>query len=178
MNSFNKALDFAVLFFILSGSLYFLYYLLQFNKPIYLLISVLIYVISFSFRRLLFKTEHKIGFSEVGMFFASLIFLAYTLYIFKLDPEIIKYLPDKLLINSGGAFTFLFLMNLFSKEKSRKYSILTFLVLIVVVIFRSKLDAILQTYPWISSLIIGTPYIYLLLLLVGIQKIKTTNSSH
>jgi len=177
MNRLNKALDFAVLFFIFSGSLYFLYYLLQFNKPIYLLICVLIYVISFSFRRFLFKTEHKTGFTEVGIFFTSMIFLAYTLYIFKLDLEIVNYLPNKLLINSGSVFIFLFFMNLLSKEKSEKLSILTFLVFVVAVIFRSKLDSIFLAYPWIASLIIGTPYVYLLLLLIGIRKVKTTDSS-
>jgi len=176
-NRLSRALDFAILFFILSGSLYFLYYLLQSNKPMYLLFSVLIYIISFSIRHFIIKGKNDTGFTEVGMFFVSMIFLAYTLYIFKLDQEVITYLPDKLLINSGVVFIFLLLMNLLPKRKSGRLSILGIVTLLAVFLFRDKLDLIFYTYPLVTSLIIGTPYVYLLSLLTGIQKLKATDDS-
>lgn len=176
-NRFIRTLDFAILFFILSGSLYFFYYLLQSNKPMYLLLSVLIYVISFSIRHFLIKGKNNTGFTEVGMFFVSMIFLAYTLYIFKLDREIVIYLPDKLLINSGAVFIFLLLINLLPKGKSGKLSILTILALLAVIIFRGKLDSIFYTHPWVISFIIGTPYMYLLSLLAGVHKLRAADDS-
>ena len=111
------------------------------------------------------------------MFFVSMIFLAYTLYIFKLDQEVITYLPDKLLINSGVVFIFLLLMNLLPKRKSGRLSILGIVTLLAVFLFRDKLDLIFYTYPLVTSLIIGTPYVYLLSLLTGIQKLKATDDS-
>jgi peptidoglycan/LPS O-acetylase OafA/YrhL len=173
ISRFTKALDFAILFFILSGGLYFLYYLIQYNKPVYLLLSFIIYILSFSIRHFLVKGVKKTEFTEIGLFFVSMVFLAYTLYIFKLDTQIENYLPDKLLINSGTAFVFLLLMNLLPKGKLRVLAIPAFLGLII---FRDKLDNVFYIYPWVASLIIGTPYIYLLSLLIGTHKYKDVNN--
>lgn len=170
LSRFNRAFDFVTLYFIFSGSLYFLYYIFQFNKLIYLLSSVLIYVVSYFVRRFLIKEKNNSGFTEVGMFFVSMMFLGYTLYLFKIDEQIVNYLPDKLLVNSGAVFIFLLLMNLLPKRESEKLSILAILALLAIIIFRGKLDLIFYTYPWVVSLIIGTPYIYLLSILSGIHK--------
>ena len=105
-DKFTRAFDFAVMFFIISGSLYFLYYLLQFNKLIYLLFSLIIYLMSWLIRHYLIKEKNNNRFSELGMFFISMVFLAYSLYIFKIDQQIVNYLPDKLLLNAGAAFIF------------------------------------------------------------------------
>ena len=150
LGRFNRAFDFAVLFFIFSGGLYFLYYLLQFNKLIYLLFSVLIYVISFVIRHFLVKGKNKTGFTEVGMFFVSMTFLAYTLYIFKLDQQISEYLPDKPLVNSGTVFIFLLVINLLPKGKPARLGILAIFGLLVVFILQGKLDSMFYTYPWIK----------------------------
>jgi len=181
MNKFSNAFNIVVIFFILSGGLYFIYYSLQFNKAIYLLIGILIYVISFSIRNFLVKRKNNTGFTEFGMFFISMVFLAYTLYIFKLDKEVAAYLPDKLLINSGIGFIFLFLIHLLSEGKSKKLNIIFILILVVVVkIFYDRLNLIsqnfFQIYPWVATLIIGAPYIYLLSLLTGVYKIPAENN--
>lgn len=123
-NKFAKAFDFAVLFFIISGGLYFLYYLLQFNKLIYLLFSLAVYLVSFVIRHYLIKENKNNRFSELGMFFISMIFLAYSLHIFKIDEQVANYLPDKLLVNSGVGFIFLMIINLLPKRKCRSMSYL------------------------------------------------------
>ena len=166
----NGGLDFAVIFFILSGGAYFFHYILRFNKFIYLLFCVLIYITSFIVRNFLTKQKHKTGFSEIGMFFVSMVFLAYTLSIFNLDPQITEYLPDRLLINSGASFVVLLCANLMSKKESKKLRIFTLLALVMIIIFRTNIDVLFQTYPWIASFIIGTPYIYLLWLLCGVKR--------
>jgi FlaA1/EpsC-like NDP-sugar epimerase len=172
-DKFTRAFDFAVMFFIISGSLYFLYYLLQFNKLIYLLFSLIIYLMSWLIRHYLIKEKNNNRFSELGMFFISMVFLAYSLYIFKIDQQIVNYLPDKLLLNSGAAFIFLIIMNLLPKRKSKSSSFLVILVFIILIVFKDRINSLFYANSWLSSLIIGTPYIYLLSILVGSPKSST-----
>jgi len=176
-DEFTRAFDFAVMFFIISGSLYFLYYLLQFNKLIYLLFSLIIYLMSWLIRHYLIKEKNNNRFSELGMFFISMVFLAYSLYIFKIDQQIVNYLPDKLLLNSGAAFIFLIIMNLLPKRKSKSSSFLVILVFIILIIFKDLINSLFYANSWLTSLIIGTPYIYLLSILVGTHKSPTTSRS-
>ncbi|HOP39277.1 MAG TPA: hypothetical protein PL154_03395 [Candidatus Woesebacteria bacterium] len=176
-DEFTRAFDFAVMFFIISGSLYFLYYLLQFNKLIYLLFSLIIYLMSWLIRHYLIKEKNNNRFSELGMFFISMVFLAYSLYIFKIDQQIVNYLPDKLLLNSGAAFIFLIIMNLLPKRKSKSSSFLVILVFIILIVFKDRINSLFYANSWLTSLIIGTPYIYLLSILVGTHKSSTTSGS-
>jgi|GEM_PF-2570838 len=176
-DEFTRAFDFAVMFFIISGSLYFLYYLLQFNKLIYLLFSLIIYLMSWLIRHYLIKEKNNNRFSELGMFFISMVFLAYSLYIFKIDQQIVNYLPDKLLLNSGAAFIFLIIMNLLPKRKSKSSSFLVILVFIILIVFKDLINSLFYANSWLTSLIIGTPYIYLLSILVGTHKSPTTSRS-
>ena len=176
-DEFTRAFDFAVMFFIISGSLYFLYYLLQFNKLIYLLFSLIIYLMSWLIRHYLIKEKNNNRFSELGMFFISMVFLAYSLYIFKIDQQIVNYLPDKLLLNSGAAFIFLIIMNLLPKRKSKSSSFLVILVFIILIVFKDRINSLFYANSWLTSLIIGTPYIYLLSILVGTHKSPTTSRS-
>ena len=176
-DKFTRAFDFAVMFFIISGSLYFLYYLLQFNKLIYLLFSLIIYLMSWLIRHYLIKEKNNNRFSELGMFFISMVFLAYSLYIFKIDQQIVNYLPDKLLLNSGAAFIFLIIMNLLPKRKSKSSSFLVILVFIILIVFKDLINSLFYANSWLTSLIIGTPYIYLLSILVGTHKSPTTSRS-
>ena len=176
-DKFTRAFDFAVMFFIISGSLYFLYYLLQFNKLIYLLFSLIIYLMSWLIRHYLIKEKNNNRFSELGMFFISMVFLAYSLYIFKIDEQIANFLPDKLLLNTGAVFVFLIIMNLLPKRESKSSSFLVILVFIILIIFKDRINSLFYANLWLSSLIIGTPYIYLLSILVGSPKSSTTSGS-
>jgi len=176
-DEFTRAFDFAVMFFIISGSLYFLYYLLQFNKLIYLLFSLIIYLMSWLIRHYLIKEKNNNRFSELGMFFISMVFLAYSLYIFKIDQQIVNYLPEKLLLNAGAAFIFLIIMNLLPKRKSKSSSFLVILVFIILIVFKDLINSLFYANSWLTSLIIGTPYIYLLSILVGTHKSPTTSRS-
>ena len=176
-DKFTRAFDFAVMFFIISGSLYFLYYLLQFNKLIYLLFSLIIYLMSWLIRHYLIKEKNNNRFSELGMFFISMVFLAYSLYIFKIDEQIANFLPDKLLLNTGAAFIFLIIMNLLPKRKSKSSSFLVILVFIILIVFKDLINSLFYANSWLTSLIIGTPYIYLLSILVGTHKSPTTSRS-
>jgi len=176
-DEFTRAFDFAVMFFIISGSLYFLYYLLQFNKLIYLLFSLIIYLMSWLIRHYLIKEKNNNRFSELGMFFISMVFLAYSLYIFKIDEQIANFLPDKLLLNTGAVFVFLIIMNLLPKRESKSSSFLVILVFIILIIFKDRINSLFYANLWLSSLIIGTPYIYLLSILVGSPKSPITPGS-
>ena len=176
-DEFTRAFDFAVMFFIISGSLYFLYYLLQFNKLIYLLFSLIIYLMSWLIRHYLIKEKNNNRFSELGMFFISMVFLAYSLYIFKIDQQIANFLPEKLLLNAGAAFIFLIIMNLLPKRKSKSSSFLVILVFIILIVFKDRINSLFYANSWLTSLIIGTPYIYLLSILVGSPKSSTTSGS-
>lgn len=170
MNIFNEAFNLAFIFYIFAGSIYFLFYVLQYNKPFYLLLAFFIYLLSYVVRNKLMKVKDKSGFTEVGLFFISLVFLACTLYIFKLDSNVVAYLPYKILINSGGAFVLFFIFNLinFSRLRNSKI-ILIILVMVTAKLYQSKIDSIFVTCPWIASFIIGTPYIYLISVLFGIR---------
>lgn len=169
-----RGFDVAVNFFILSGGLLFLSYIFQSKKPVYLLVGVVIYVSSFIMRNIILKIKHRVGFSEIGMVFVSLLFLAYTLYFLKIDQEFAMYLPDRLMVNYGGAFILLMLMHIFSPNNNGgMMSVLAFAVMTLVVLFGNKLNLAFQNYPIIASFVIGTPYVYLLSLLTGMHIVKT-----
>lgn len=140
INRFSRAFNFAVLFYVFSGSLYFLYYILQTNKLIYLLISISIYFLSLYIRKFLLKENQNLLVTEVGMLFVSMTFLAYTLYLLKLDLNVGAYLQDNILTISGGSFIFIFLMSLLPEKKSSKHVVLSVVALFGVVFLQDKIN--------------------------------------
>lgn len=169
----NGAFNIAVVFFLLTGSLSVIYYLLQSGKIIYLFFSFIIYFFSFILRKKLFKVENNKGFTEVGLFFISFLFLGYLLNILKLDSGIRSYFPDKVLINSGVSFIFLFFMYLISSFNQGKLKFINIIVLLTVLFLLQKnqdyINFLFSNNRWISEFIIGTPVVYLGLLLSGLK---------
>jgi len=172
VNNLNKAFNLAFVAYVVAGSGYFLFYMLQYKKPFYLLLAFLIYFASYILRNKILKIKNKLEYSEVGLFFISLLFLAYTLYILKLDSDVVKYLPNKILMYSGSVFVtcvIVYFVSL-SRFRSSKISniILIILVVVIVKLYDNKIDYFFVSNPWISDLIIGTPYLYLFSVLLGL----------
>lgn len=180
--SISSALNLAANYFLLCGGGLFIYYSLMHGKFVYLLGSIIIYIVSFILRVFVLKSRPPKGFTESGMFFLCFTFLAYVLVVFKLDMEIIDYLPDKLLLQSGAAFVMIVAISTLTSvsragnDGSNKFRYAFSLTLISITLgifmFEDFLNATLRDAEWLAQTIIGFPIIYLGLLLTGLTNIK------
>lgn len=169
----NSAFDTAVIFFLFSGSLYFIYYSLRAGKIEYILFSLLVYFISFGYRQLIGIKIGDSGFTEAGIFLISFLFLAYLITLFNLDNEVKNYLPDKILSGSWSSFVFLMIISVIPP---RKVGIIKFTIAITIVatlillnIFNGAINTYLQSISGLSGFLIGFPLIYLLMVLMGLK---------
>ncbi len=166
-NKLNSSLDVAVVFFLICGGAYFLYYILKTNNGTYLLLTFLVYILSFLVRKFITKNKNKQKFSELGICFISLLFTAYTVYFTGFDNNIATYLPENILAGSGVAFIFLFLVQLLRPKKNSIHVAPILILFAVLIFFKGVIDSLFITYPYLSTLIIGAPYLYIISILVG-----------
>jgi len=169
----NNSFDLAMHCFLFAGSLYFLFYSLSAGKFIYVLLSLAVYFFSFLVRKKLFKVEEKSSFTETGLLLISPLFVAYLLYLLKIDVNIKNYLPDKVLLESGALFSFLIVMYFFSGQKWGFFGFLALGLMVALLIFVSNNQSLFNTFfrnnPWIAETIIGFPFIYLFMTLFGVN---------
>lgn len=180
--STSSSLNLVVNYFLLCGGAFFIYYSLMHGKFVYLLGSIIIYIVSIILRVFVLKSPLPKGFTEPGMFFLCFTFLAYVLVVFKLDMEIVDYLPDKLLLQSGAAFVMIVAISTFTSvgrahndgSDKFKYAFSLMLVFLTlgVFLFEDFLNATLRDAEWLTQAVIGFPIIYLGLLLTGLTNIK------
>jgi len=177
----NNSFDFAVIFFLLAGSMYFSVYALQSGKFIYILLSGAVYFLSFLVRKILIKAKNNPHFTEAGLFLISPLFVACLLDLLKIDSDIKKYLPDKILLESGTGFIFLIVSSLLSGKKRGAINLAAIFLLIPLVILlnnnQSFINAFLSNNPWIAENIIGFPLIYLFTLLFGLNDLARKNET-
>jgi hypothetical protein len=170
----NKAFDFAVKFFLLGGGLSVLFYLLQSGKIIYIFLCIAIFIISFIVRNFIFHLKNDSGFSEAGIFLISILFVGYLIYFLNIDVEVRNYLPVHLLIESGFTFITIMIISLFSGDSSSKFRFANIIILINTLLFlyanKESINSLVQKFPVVSDLIIGTPIIYLGMVLLGISR--------
>lgn len=169
----NKAFDLGVIYFLIAGSLYFIYYSLSAGKIIYLLLSLLIYLVSYVYRRLF--AEHTVysGFSEVGIFFISFLFFAYSIALFNIDSNIRNYLPDKILAGSWSSFIILIIIKVVPSKNKFIFKFVNVLIIIAALALlnfsNGVINNFLQSIPWLSVFIIGSPLVYLFAVLLGLK---------
>lgn len=178
--SISSAINMATNYFLLCGGVLFTYYSLVHGKLVYLLVSIILYTFSFILRVVVLKSPLPKGFTEPGMFFLCFTFLAYVLVVFKLDPEIADYLPDKLLLQSGAAFVMVVAISIITSvyrahgDGSNKFKYAFSLTLIFVALgiflFEDFLNTTLENKAWLAQAVVGFPVIYLGLLLTGLNK--------
>jgi len=173
----------AVVFFLLAGSLGILAYFLQLRQYVYILFSGLIYGFSYFFRNILFKFEKKSGFSEFGLCLISFLFLGYLLSLFNIDNKVRDFFPDKLLLMSGVAFVYIFIGSLLSDNRHNKLKFINIILFVFSYYFLQTNYRIITTFmlnnPRIAEYIIGSPIIYLGLLLTGLKNyLPDSNKSH
>ena len=178
--SISSALNMATNYFLLCGGALFIYYSLTHGKLVYLLGSVILYIVSFVLRVLVLKSPPPKGFTEIGMFFLCFTFLAYVLVVFKLDLQIADYLPDKLFLQSGAAFVMIVAISTItsfdrahgngSYKFKYAFSLILIFVTLGVFLFEDFLNATLKGADWLAQVVIGFPIIYLGLLLTGLNK--------
>ncbi|KKT58601.1 MAG: hypothetical protein UX91_C0006G0138 [Candidatus Amesbacteria bacterium GW2011_GWB1_47_19] len=169
----NKVFDLGVIFLLISGSLYFIYYSLSAGKLIFILLSLLIYLISYGLRRLIAKNNAYSGFTEVGIFFISFLFLAYSITLLNLDSNVRNYLPDKILAGSWSSFIFLIFISVIPLKDKIIFKFVNILIIIFALvllnIYSGAINNYLQSIPWLSGFIIGSPLFYLLMVLLGLK---------
>lgn len=179
----NSAYEVAVIFFLFSGSLYFIYYSLESSKPSYILLSIIVYIVGFFIRHIVLKTKDQNRYTEPGILFISFLFTAYLLYVLEIDTNIKNYLPAKLLLQSGVAFIFIFLISLMSSLKRELGKIISILLLVTVLIIiqlnQIFIDNLFLNNPRLADLIIGFPVVYLITIVFGLHKVmaRVGNSS-
>lgn len=175
----NNTFDLAVVFFLFSGSMFFIFISIIANKQIYLLFSLLIYIISLIVRKFITKNENNRGFTEVGQLFISPLFLAYLLAFLNIDSSVRDYLPDKLLAGSWASFLFLIAIHLLTPNDKTNtkfvYILMIALIFLLYYFFGSSINAFFQQYPVLSEITIGTPLVYLSMVLFGIKSKDTKN---
>lgn len=163
----------AVIFFLLAGSMGILTYFLQSRQYVYILFSGLIYGFSYFLRNILFKLEKKSGFSEIGLWIISFLFLGYLLSLFNIDNKVRDFFPDKVLLTSGVAFLYIFIGSLLSDNRHKKLKFINIVLFAFSYYFLQTNYRIITTFmlnnPRIADYIIGSPIIYLGLLLTGFK---------
>jgi len=173
----SNANNFAVMYFLLAGGLYFFYYALKFQNYWYIPLVIAIYLFGFVLRTLVFKTKNN-ELTEPGMFFLAAVLLAYLLYTFRLDPNLTNYLPDKLVAGSGICFIVLVTMGFLPSQLKTAQKIFVIIAFLILIIssrpYQSALDGFLLANPWILKFVIGTPILYLVMLTTGVKGLFTT----
>jgi hypothetical protein len=175
----NSTFDLAVVFFLFSGSLFFVFNSIIANKQIYLLFSLLIYIASLIVRKVITKSEKNRGFTEIGLLFISPLFLAYLLALLNIDSSVRNYLPDKLLAGSWVSFLFLIVIHILTPDNKTitkfVYILIIVFILFLYYFFGSNINIFFQQYPVLSEIAIGTPLVYLSMVLFGIKSKNTKN---
>lgn len=180
----NSSYNLALIFFLFAGALYFIYYTLESSKFIYILVAIFIYTISFFIRTVLLKSKPTKGFTEPGIFFISFLLTAYILFVLDIDKEIANYLPNVVLLQSGVAFIFIFLISLASglKNDIGKFVsvILLFTVIFIIQLNQDLINNLFLNNSKVADLIIGFPIIYLIITVFGLDMFftKVKNNSH
>lgn len=177
----KRSFDVIVNFFLLTGSIYFISYAINYGKIIYLLLATLIYVLSYLIRNKLIHVKYNSGFTEIGIFFITFLFTAYLLYVLGIDKGIASYLPDKILVQSGFAFVLIFLSS-FLVGFSKKGVIPIFVLILVVLIFskgqfENYFNNLFLENERISDIIIGFPLIYLTMTVFGLNSLVDNKQS-
>ena len=149
------------------------------GKLIYILLSLLIYLVSYIFRRLIGNNNAYSGFTEVGTFFISFLFLAYLITLLNLDSNVRNYLPDKILTGSWSIYIFLIIISVVPSKNKGIFKFTNVLIMIITLVLlnisRGVINNHLLSIPWLSGFIIGSPLVYLLTVLLGI---KTNTDQH
>ena len=173
INRVVRALDFASIFYVFAGSLSFLSYIFISQKYHYLLFGLLIYGFSYVIRTFITKQKYSVGVTEAGLFFISLVFLAFVLNLTGIDKEVYGNLPNQIFLYSGFTYIGIFLFSLLGNNK--KFILLLVVIFLVLQFFQyqqSLLTSFLIAHPNIASFFVGTPYVYLLKLLVGFPNLN------
>lgn len=169
----NRAFDWVVIFFLLSGSLGILFYFLQSGKFIYIVLGIIIYCFSFFLRNVLFKVKKSSGFTEAGLFLISFLFLGCLLDLFKFDNSVRNYFPNRILMTSGVAFIFILIGSFLSHNRHKKLKFINIVMLVMIYyllqINKDVVNLFVFNNPEIADFVIGTPIIYLGLLLTGLR---------
>lgn len=169
----SKGYNLAVLFIILSGAAFFIYYSLLNSKLMYLLIPFVIYSLGYLVRKKILRVEDSEGFREPGILLVSFLVTAYILYLTNIDREIENFLPDKLLMKSGSLFFLIILISFIpSLQNIRNKLAITILAIatILYIIFQQTIvDALFQVWPQVVDYIIGIPLLYLISIVFGVR---------
>lgn len=141
---------------------------------------MLIYCFSFFLRNILFEVEKKSGFTEAGLFLISFLFLGYLLNLLNIDKNVKNYFPNKILIDSGVSFIFIFIMSFLSNSSQGKWKFINVIILLTVLYLLQSNNNIITSFmvnnPKVSDIIIGAPIIYLGLLLTGLRNYSPKSS--
>ncbi|NMC35554.1 hypothetical protein GYA49_00760 [Candidatus Beckwithbacteria bacterium] len=161
-------------FYLFAGSLYFCFYLLSSGKFIYLILSLVIYLLGRQYRKHTKKANKNPQFSETGIFLITPLFLAYLLILLGFETSITDYLPDKLITGSGLIFLMaIFLIpKLYIKNQRLLNLISLFLfifTILLLIIYQNRINNLLLINPWIAKMIVGSPLVYLFTVITGID---------
>jgi hypothetical protein len=122
-----------------------------------------------------FKWKYYGGVTEAGLFLMSFLLTGYLLYLLKIDTDIEKYVPRETLSTLGVLFLIFFILSfLNSTEKTICILISTLLITLLTIIAISYMDyaeAFFIRNKTITGLIRGSPLIYLIIIVLGINSL-------
>lgn len=170
----NNSLNFLVTIFTFSVSIFFIYYFLENSKIIYLIVSLLVYVLSFLSRKHLKLMGNK-SYTEPGLFFMSISLTGYSAYLLNLEPSIINIIKEELVVPSLYALAAFLVLHYVSsfKNNKNKYVItgMIFILAALVFYFEKELTSMLITNEMLINLFLGTPVVYLISILFPIHEV-------
>jgi hypothetical protein len=160
------------IFMLLAGAVYFLYYILASKNYLYIALVIVIYIFGFVSRTFILRVGDDSGVTEPGLFLLTSVLLAYILYLFKLDPDILNYLPEKLIIVSAPYYVFLLMIGMISdSNKLLKKFLILFLLgsLLFLNPYEKSIEIFLLSNPWVTYIVFGCPVLYIIFLTFGIS---------
>lgn len=172
VSSIGRSYNTAITFLLLAGSLHLIYFFVTQSRLWYIGLAVLIYVLSRFVRSYVFKLRTgSSGFTELGLFFVSFLFIGYFVYALSNDTAIHEYLPNALVLQSGVVFFFIFIASVLSGlgKRLNKAIVLAFMVAVLYGIQRNEngINALFSTNAHVLDLVIGLPLVYLGCVLFG-----------
>lgn len=132
------------------------------------------YCFGFYSRNYLLKVKGNFGFTEPGLLLISFLFFGYLLNLFNIDNNVRNYFPDRMLITSGVAFFSLIIISIFTSGNHSRFKFINIIIMIIILYLlhlnQETITSFMFNNPKISDYIIGTPIIFLGLLLTGLGK--------
>ncbi len=171
----NSIFDFAINVFLFSGSLYFIYYSFRTARIFHFLLSFFVYILTRLIRKRKLKWKYYGGVTEAGIFLLSFLLTGYLLYVLKIDTDIENFISRETLSALGALFLVSFILSFLNSTKNTFCIIISTLLIVSITIiaisYMDYVEAFFIRNTTLSGLIRGSPLIYLIIAVFGLNSL-------